>query len=287
MSDSTDLEIPGVVTLTDGAGGLPKVLIETPWSSAEIYLHGAHVTHFQKKGEPPLLFMSESSEFSSDKPIRGGVPIIFPWFGAREGLPAHGFARTAAWRLTATSLRPDGSVGLFFHLPAIGPEEVEFTVSVGETLAMELIARNASDTDLTFETCLHTYFEVSAIHDIAITGLAGVTFLDKVAGTTATETPAPIRITGEVDRVYQDTTTAVEIEDPGYGRIIRVAKSGSTSTVVWNPWIDKSQRMPDFGDHEYLHMVCVESGNVAANKITLPAGECAVMEVVVSSAKIR
>ena len=54
--------------------------------------------------------------------------------------------------------------------------------------------------------------------------------------------------------------------------MIRIAKSGSNSTVVWNPWIDKSIRMPDFGDEEYLQMVCVESGNVGTNKITLPAG---------------
>ncbi len=288
MNDSTNLEIPGQVTFAEGNGGLPKILIETPWSSAEIYLHGAQVTHFQKKGEAPLLFLSKSSEFLPDTPIRGGVPIIFPWFGPRESLPAHGFARTAAWQLTARSVRPDGSVGLFFHMPAIGSVEVEFIVSVGETLAMELIVRNTGDIDSTFETCLHTYFQVSAIVDIAITGLAGTTYLDKAAAAAVTtQLSAPLQIAGEVDRVYLDTTAAVEIEDPGLGRRIRIAKSGSHSTVVWNPWIDKSKRMADFGDEDYLQMVCVESGNVAANKITLPPGELAVMEVVVSSEVIN
>lgn len=287
MSDSTELEIPGVVTFAKGNGGWPKVLIDTPWSSAEIYLHGAHVTGFQKKGEAPLLFMSKSSEFLSDKPLRGGVPIIFPWFGPREGLPAHGFARTVAWVLTERSVRPDGSVDLCFRMPAIEFSDVEFIVSVGETLAMELIVRNTGEMDYAFETCLHTYFHISSIHEIAISGLTGTTYLDKVAGTTPTESAAPIHIASEVDRVYFDTTAAVEILDPGFKRSIRVEKSGSQSTVVWNPWIEKSQRMPDFGDDEYLQMVCVESGNVAKNQITLPPGGLAVMKVVVSSAELK
>jgi D-hexose-6-phosphate mutarotase len=98
MGDLTNLEIPGQVSLAMGKGGLPKVVVQTAWSRAEIYLHGAHVTEFQKKGESPLLFMSAASEFTGGKPIRGGVPVIFPWFGGREGFPAHGFARmTASW----------------------------------------------------------------------------------------------------------------------------------------------------------------------------------------------
>ncbi len=273
-----------IVTFVEGHGGLPKVLIETPWSSAEIYLHGAHVTHFQKKAEAPLLFLSQSSEFLSDKPIRGGVPIIFPWFGPREGESAHGFARTAAWDLTARSVQPDGSVKLYFRLPAV--IEVKYSVTVGETLAMELLIRNTGEMDYTFESCLHTYFQISAIDTIAITGLADTTYLDKVTGTTRAESSSPIHISSEVDRVYQDTIAAVEIRDPGLKRTIRVEKSGSNSTVVWNPWIDKSQRMADFGDDEYLQMVCVESGNVAANKITLAPGELAVMKVVVSSEEL-
>ena len=51
-----------------------------------------------------------------------------------------------------------------------------------------------------------------------------------------------------------------------------IEKQGSNSTVVWNPWIAKSQQMPDFGNDEYQRMVCVESGNVSSNQITLPPG---------------
>lgn len=283
MSDFKSLEIPGHVSLVAGAGGLRKVVVNTESSEAEIYLHGAHVTHFCKKGEPPLLFMSAASEFAAGKPIRGGVPLIFPWFGPREGFPAHGFARTVEWELAETSLRPDGAVSLLLRLPDVESYELSFRVTVADRLSMELGIRNTAGQDTVFETCLHTYFQVSEIHAVSIHGLAGVRYLDKVAAGETTEGSAPIQIAGEVDRVYLDTAATVEIADSGFGRRIRVEKSGSASTVVWNPWIEKSIRMPDFGEHEYLQMVCVESGNVAQNQITLAAGESAVLTVVVSS----
>jgi D-hexose-6-phosphate mutarotase len=78
----------------------------------------------------------------------------------------------------------------------------------------------------------------------------------------------------------------VEIIDPGLGRKIQVEKSGSKSTVLWNPWITKAQQMPDFGNDEYKQMVCVESGNVASNKVTLPPGRTASLKVVLSSAPL-
>ena len=283
MSDPTDLEIPGVVTFATGNGGLPKVLIETPWSSAEIYLHGAHVAHFQKKGEAPLLFLSQSSVFLSDKPIRGGVPIIFPWFGPREGSPAHGLVRTVPWNLTATQFLDDGGVRLLFELPPTEVYEVQYAVTVAETLSLELIVKNDSDRDAVFETCLHTYFNISSIDAISIAGLINTAYHDKVKEVNTLDTAPAIHIDREVDRVYQDTPTTVEIHDPGLHRTIRVEKSGSQSTVVWNPWIEKSHRMADFGDDEYLQMVCVESGNVAKNQVTLPPGKCVVLKVAVSS----
>ena len=286
MSDVKRFEIPGHVSLVEGKGGLVKVVIHTATSEAEIYLHGAHVTYFQKKGEEPLLFTSAASEFASEKPIRGGVPVIFPWFGPREGLAAHGFARTVEWNLSETSLLPDGVVSLRFSLPAVEFYDVEFRVTVGEQLTMELVVMNTGARDTIFETCFHTYFQISAIDAISITGLQNSGYFDKVNNAGSLEVSPSIRIGSEVDRVYFDTVATVEILDPGFARKIRIEKSGSNSTVVWNPWIEKSKRMPDFGDDEYLQMVCVESGNVAKNQITLPPGKRTALKVVVSSEKM-
>ncbi|HLZ53433.1 MAG TPA: hypothetical protein VKS19_03045, partial [Verrucomicrobiae bacterium] len=57
-------EIPGRVNFATGNGGLPKINVTTRGSAAEIYLHGAHITGFQKHDEPPLLFMSAQSHFA-------------------------------------------------------------------------------------------------------------------------------------------------------------------------------------------------------------------------------
>jgi len=284
-------EIPGRVALVDGQGELPKIDIATRQSTAEIYLHGAHVTGFQKTGEPPLLFTSQCSRFAAHQPIRGGVPIIFPWFGARDGGPPHGFARLEDWELIEASTLSDGGVSLRFSLPEIPdaatspPFAAYFVVTVTERLTMELIVVNASaDQSFNFENCLHTYFAVGDINAVTIAGLQGVAYQDKVEDfAQKQEASDAIRIASEVDRVYLDTTAPVEIHDAALKRIVRIEKSGSESTVLWNPWVAKSQQMPDFGTDEFKRMLCVESGNVGKNRVNLAPGETSTLKVVVSS----
>jgi glucose-6-phosphate 1-epimerase len=283
MSDLKPFEIPGHLVLAEGNGGLPKLLIETPFSTAEIYLHGAHVTAFRKTGEPPLLFMSASSSFSMDTAIRGGVPVIFPWFGPREGLPAHGFARAVEWDLLESELLDDGCVRVRLSMPSLKSYEVEYRVTVGETLTLELTVGNTDKKEASFESCLHTYFQVGSIDTVTLTGLKDTGYFDKVRETGALETGNAIRITEETDRVYFDTAATVAIQDPSLGRTIHVSKSGSGSTVVWNPWIEKSKRLPDLGDEDYQRMVCVESGNIGKNKVTLPPCGRTTLKVVLSS----
>lgn len=287
-------EIPGRVSIYDGNGDLPKIEVTTDTSAAEIYLHGAHVTDFKRKGDASLLFTSQCSRFEAGQPIRGGIPVIFPWFGPREGAAAHGFARTADWVLHETACVPSGGVSLRFRFPgcpenALWPSfSAYYVVTVTDSLSLELIITNTSpEQELTFENCLHTYFTVGDINVVSVRGLKDVAYLDKVDGfTSKTEHRDTIRVTSEVDRVYLDTTSAVEILDPSLGRKIFVEKSGSASTVVWNPWIAKSQQMSDFGNDEYLRMICVESGNVATNKLTLAPGKSSVLKVVLSSSRL-
>ena len=83
--------------------------------------------------------------------------------------------------------------------------------------------------------------------------------------------------------MYLDSTGTVEIIDDSLKRRIIIEKTGSSSTVVWNPWVAKAQRMPDFGNDEYKQMVCVESGNVSDNRLTLAPGESSVLKVTLSS----
>jgi D-hexose-6-phosphate mutarotase len=284
------------IELTTGNGNLPMLKIHTPRSAAEIYLLGAHVAGFQKNGEPPLLFMSGKSHFADGKPIRGGVPICFPWFGNRDGQPSHGFARILAWELTESSAAPDGRVTARLRLPKDSlkaewsPLKTEFVVTVGDTLTMELIATNESPgKTLEIENCLHAFFHVGDIGAVSLTGLQGAPFDDFAAGAAGVrkvENDSVLRISKETNRVYPDNTGTVEIRDDNLKRTIRVEKSGSNSTVVWNPWT--TQKLPDdFDPAEYRQMVCVESGNVKQNKISLAPRKTSALKVVLSSAPLK
>src|SRR5512138_2123865 len=176
----------GRVLFLDGQSELPMLEVSTPWSTAEIYLHGAHVTNFTPKGNAPLLFMSQCSRFAPEQPIRGGVPIIFPWFGAREGMAQHGFARHKTWELKEFAPAPDGSVSVRFRLPdcpeasAFPPFSAEYIVNVKDSLTLQLVVTNGSKEEpLTFENCLHSYFEVGDVSAISVAGLKGSQYLDK------------------------------------------------------------------------------------------------------------
>jgi glucose-6-phosphate 1-epimerase len=284
------------VEQTTGKGNLPVLKISTPKSTAEIYLHGAHITHFQKNGEPPLLFLSRQSWFGSDKPIRGGVPIILPWFGNREGEPSHGLVRTLSWELVEALTEPEGGVKVRLRLPqkSLKPEwaalKAEFIVAVADTLTMELITTNTSaDKTLEIEDCVHTYFHAGDIGAVSITGLQGALYLDNAAGGNGerkTDSDAVLKITKETNRLYLNTTSAVEIRDEKFRRTIRVEKWNSKSTVVWNPWT--TQKMPeDFNSADHQNMVCVESGNIKENKIPLAPGSTSSLKVMLSSSPLK
>lgn len=274
------IQTPGRVMFLDGQGELPMIGISTMWSSAEVYLQGAHITSFRKHGQAPLTFMSQCSRFTEGQPIRGGIPVIFPWFGMREGLGNHGFARNKTWELKEFAPAPDGSVSVRFRLPdcpeasSFPPFTADYVITVSETLLLQLIVSNqAADDTLVFENCFHTYFEVSDVTSISILGLKGISYLDKVGNFgQRTETNDAIRISSEVDRIYLNTAGPIEIHDPRLGRKILIEKQGSNSTVVWNPWIARSQQMPDFANDEYQRMVCVETGNVSPNEVALAPG---------------
>jgi D-hexose-6-phosphate mutarotase len=284
MTSISDLQrrfgIPGVVQVDAGSGALPRVVVTGDHASAEMYLHGAHLTQFQPRGAKPVLFMSGKSWFEANKPIRGGVPVCFPWFGPKAGAPespAHGFARIRDWDLESCARQPDGAVRVSF---ALDSEEsaLRLAFTIGRALEMDLEVR--SKAAFTFEEALHTYFRVGDARQVRVEGLENTDYLDKTdAFRRKTQPPEAIRITAETDRLYLNTRTACVVHDPILERKIRIEKEGSDVTVVWNPWIAKAKAMPDFGDDEWPDMVCVETANVGDSAVRLGAGESHHMKV--------
>ena len=289
-------EIPGVAEFESGSGSLVRLAVRSPLAEAHIYLHGAHVTHFQPQGAAPVLFVSRESLFAPSKPIRGGVPVIFPWFGPRAGqpqAPAHGFARTSEWQVESLAVDGDGVVTVVLQLQPNGqssdlfPHDFTLThrVVVGHSLTMTLEVKNTGAEPFQFEEALHTYLAVGDVRETATTGLEGADYLDKTDGMKRKNQGAdPIRITQETDRVYENTRTTCVAHDPKLNRRLTVEKSGSHTTVVWNPWIAKAAAMADFGDDEWPQMLCIETANASADAITLDPGKSHAMRAVISVA---
>lgn len=276
--------ISGQLAFEETANGMQVVKINNSHASATIALQGAHVMTFQPHDqEAPVLWMSEQAKLEPGKSIRGGVPICWPWFGAHSreaSFPAHGFARTMNWGVIASETLTDGRTRISFELQKNDVARAQWPyichlrciITVGKTLSIELATENTGDTAFEISEALHTYFNVGDIEHIRIIGLENCAYWDKVTDTRGTQSGS-IEIHEEYDRVYLDTAADCIIEDTQLKRRIRIAKRGSLSTVVWNPWTEKSTRMGNMGEEGYRSMVCVESGNALENKISVAPGE--------------
>ncbi len=264
---------------------------------ANIALQGAHIATFQPRGEEPVLWLSPHAKFTPGKSIRGGVPICWPWFGPHatdSQLPGHGFARTVPWEVFETKALPDGSTFLRFGLVESDvtrsqwphPSTVQLEVTVGRALCTELHTHNAGSTAFELSEALHTYIQISDVTKTTIRGLDNCDYLDKLQDFARFTQKDGIVIENEVDRVYINTAADCLIEDKGLKRAIRIAKQGSMSTVVWNPWTEKADKMGDFGEEGFRSMVCVESGNAMENAIMLSPGETHKLVAVYSVEKL-
>lgn len=294
IARSTPL-LPSSARLELGAGGLERVVVDAPAAQGAMYLHGAHITAWQPRGHDPVIWLSPASAFAADAPIRGGVPICFPWFGAHATdtqAPAHGFARLQSWTLQSAE-EHDGAVTIGLRLAntanhpisAAWPHQFEasYLVTFGESLEMRLQIGNPGKAAVTFEEALHTYYAVSDIRNVTVTGLEGTEYLDKV-GEPARRAQGhdAIRFTRETDRIYLDTRATCAIHDPGRHRDIQIGKTHSDTTVVWNPWIEKTARLKDLPPDGWTEMLCVETCNVGPHAVTLGPGGTHVMTAMVT-----
>jgi len=272
-----------------GENGLPKAQINNGLASAEVYLQGAHITAFQPRGSEPVLWMSSLAQFQRNKAIRGGVPVIWPWFGPHaidKHKPQHGFARTMEWQVSTTKTLPDGSTLLQLQLNdtsatrALWPHafELNLTITVGTELTIELTSRNTGEKTFTAGGALHSYFAVGDVKKIHIDGLLGRHYIDQLDGNRIKQQNDAVYIREEVDRIYFDTEdTCTEgicaIFDAQLLRQIYIKRSGSHTTVVWNPWENKAKAMADFPDGGYRQMVCIETANAVDDVRHLAPGE--------------
>lgn len=273
--------IPPSATRT-GAGGLSLVALRAAdGASADIYLHGAHVTSWRPgPGEDERLFVSARSEFRNGAAIRGGIPVIFPQFATEGPLPRHGFARTAEWTLDDARQGDDGSGVATLSLRdgaetrAIWNARFHATLTVrvgGDALTVTLGVENTDTSPFSFTGALHTYLRVRDVARAEVVGLEGARYRDAANRTTLrTDAAAALRVTGELDRVYVGAPSTLLVREPG--RALRVATQGFPDVALWNPGRKRAADLPDMEADGERAMLCVEAA-VVQTPVTLGPGE--------------
>ncbi|HID37208.1 MAG TPA: D-hexose-6-phosphate mutarotase [Ghiorsea sp.] len=271
------------LSFRDVGGGFVVLEINNAICSASIALQGAQVMTWQPKTQAePVLWISEAASLKQGKSIRGGIPVCWPWFGAHPTQPsfaAHGIARTAMWDVKQTSINKQGEVQITLSLQSKQHPQwqhdtlAELKVVVGEALLLNLTTTNLGDIPITIGQALHTYFKVGDVREVSVHGLADCPYIDKLSSDTVQQKQqGNTSISSEVDRIYLDNGQDVLLEDGSLQRTVRIQKQGSSSTIVWNPWIDKTKALGDMGaDDAYLGMLCIESANADEDVITLSA----------------
>lgn len=245
--------------------------------SAAISLFGGHLLSFQPSGEKDILWRSENAIYSGEKPIRGGVPVCWPWFGKVQA-PSHGFARNSEWALNehreseegvivSLTLKDSSDTLALWSNRFLAELRFEFSTSA----KVSLIATNTDTKSWKMGGALHTYFSIGDIHQTKVSGL-GNQYIDSLADSKLTPSNGTTDFTEEVDRIYTAPETMITIEDPAQQRRIRIQNQGDNAAVVWNPWIDLSHEMADMMDNGYESMVCVES-TIHDQSVELAPGE--------------
>lgn len=221
-----------------------------------------------------MLFVSEKAILDGTKAIRGGIPLVFPKFGPWELGPQHGFARISQWKVAEEPKEENGETSAVFVLEDSENTQkmwsyrfkLLYEVTVGKhNLKMTIIAENKDEKPFEFTTLLHTYFRVPDVTKTTVSGLTGLTYVDKVlGGNTYTENADPVIVKSYTDRVYENSPSEHKITNVGSENCdIILWKENLPDTVVWNPWAHKAMTMSDFGDEEYPQMLCVEAGYVS------------------------
>ena len=252
-----------------------NLIIENSLWQAELTSHGGQLLRARHRDFPQeVIFLGKRAEFAPGKAIRGGSPVCWPWFGASSvpGRPAQGFARTAEWELES---REDASVR--FRLPEDRiPEdlrdflfELRSEIRLSDALELAVMMKNRGERPAEISCALHTYLAVSDCEKVTVAGLEDAPFTVK-GGPEAPPAKEPLKIEGEVCRLYFPQSGEIVLTDPGWCRQILIEKKNSRSTLVWNPGPGRCAQIPDLEDTEYKNFLCIEANRAGGDTLLLP-----------------
>lgn len=278
-------------TVTEAEPGFPVIEVQSPVSAATVAVHGAQVLKWAPTDHPPVLYVSPKAKMVPGTPLRGGIPICWPWFGSHPDdseKPSHGFARTRFWELVSGSMEGKVATLVFRLLPdgetkALFPHDFELTatIRVADKLRVKLHMKNTGEEPYKVSCALHTYLSLGDIERIQLEGVKGSHYVDQLSDDSEpVYQEKNLQIKEEVDRIYQ-SMSSVLIRDLERYRSVFVDKAGSRSTVIWNPWKKKSKALADLPDKGYREFVCVECANAGTDKPTLRPNGSHTLETVI------
>ncbi|MBT8150723.1 MAG: D-hexose-6-phosphate mutarotase [Gammaproteobacteria bacterium] len=275
--------------------------VDNESASATIFLQGAQVASYQPKGQKPVIWLSDSCDYESGSPLRGGIPICWPWFGDlsknpqaiidqlgdlggssdSSEAPAHGLVRSRLWSIDSAERVDADTTSISFCLdvgagdPGIWqyPCRLTLVVTVGVKLDVSLGIENVGASGFMASCALHSYFYISNIASATVSGLHGVDYVDSLQDWRRFTQDGCLVIKEEVDRIYQSIPGQVVINDAGLSRNIYLTQRDAPSLVVWNPWLEKAKRLSCFGAKDYLGMLCLETAQVLEHARYVGAGD--------------
>jgi glucose-6-phosphate 1-epimerase len=261
-------------------------------AEATVFLQGAQLSQYQPHKEQPVIWLSPDCEYKVGSPLRGGIPICWPWFGGLDKNPesiqqqvsssvgqAHGLVRALEWdvdfikviSLDDTELQMSLTLDANELWPFACKLVMKFTIGARLTLCFEV--QNNDSRPFVFTNALHSYFAIGDITQTKISGLDNKPFIDALSDWEVFTQHGDITIDREIDRIYEINGEDVQITDSRWQRQISIGSKSSANAVVWNPWVEKSKRLSQFGDSSFRQMLCVESANTGNDSIALQPGE--------------
>jgi len=276
-----------------GPGNLPFLRVENAFATSTIFTYGAHIASFCPQGGKEVLFMSPHSTYKQGIPLRGGIPICFPWFGKhpnREDLFLHGLVRTQIWEVREVLDAADGSTKIILsttddaYTRSIWPHRfsLQLTITVAKVLSLELQVTNTDEQPFSFEEAFHTYFHIGSLPDCFVTGLDGCTVVDRSDGNRTYSQTGSVVVGGEFVRIFEQAGRVVVLHDPVVGRSIRMEQENLKQVFVWNPGEEKAKQNPEILD-AWKDFICVEQVNSGTAAVVLEKGRMHQSTLVVSS----
>lgn len=279
-----NFSIEGEVGFAELEENMVFVTISNKFADADICLYGAQVTNFRPQKTMEILWMSPESKFEEGIPIRGGIPVCFPWFGPHKtdkNKPQHGFARLMYWNVIETATLPSAETKVVLQLCSDNETKkywdfdfcAELSIIVGKMLTVNLKVTNTSAIPFEYSCALHSYYNISSIEEITIQGLMNKRYFNQLDGLEYVQESELLEIKNAETRHYLDVENECIIKDPIFRRRIKVAKAGSNVTTIWNPGEETCISINDIPDDGFHSFVCIEAVNAFNNVINLAPGE--------------